>query len=485
MTGVPAGGDPSGVGGYRPVTGDRPTAVAEKLRRIQAVTDAALSRLGVEDLLDELLDRTMDLLAADIAAILLLDADGQELVPTATRGLNQEIRLGIRIPMGQGLAGRVAEQGQPLVIDHVDALSVVSPILLSTGVKSMVGVPMFHERRVIGVMHVGTLTSHRFTTDDVELLQLVADRASLATQARLSLLDRATTVALQRSLLPNRLPTVAGIEVAARYLPGDQTGIGGDWYDLFPLPSGLVGIVIGDVAGNGLHAAVVMGRIRSALRAYALEFDDPADVLVRLDRKMQLFEPGAMATALYATLDPATGAFTASSAGHLPPVTARDDGRVQVSPVPPNLPLGAYPGAPRSSTGSILDPGSCLFLYTDGLVERRGRALSGGIDLLIEALTCAPPDTLCTTAMAHTLGDQPTADDIAVLALRWLGPPASATTRTDLTEATAPAIRMPTVPSGRRSQAGTERTRPGYRGTGSVRGSGGTSRRRTSRRVVG
>jgi serine phosphatase RsbU (regulator of sigma subunit) len=290
---------------------------------------------------------------------------------------------------------------------------------------------MFDGSQVIGVLYVGTRTPRPFTPDDVELLQLVADRASLATQARLSRLDRATTVALQRSLLPGRLPGVAGIEVAARYLPGDQAGVGGDWYDLFPLPSGLVGIAIGDVAGSGLHAAVVMGRIRSALRAYALEFDDPADVLLRLDLKVQLFEPGAMATALYAVLDPATGVVRVSSAGHLPLLTARPDGPTETVAVPPDMPLGVFPSAPRRSTPMTLAPGHCLFLYTDGLVERRGRSVTTGIEHLVRTLSCVPPDTMCTSAMTNSLGDQPATDDVAILALRWLGPPDGANTATE------------------------------------------------------
>jgi serine phosphatase RsbU (regulator of sigma subunit) len=123
---------------------------------------------------------------------------------------------------------------------------------------------------------------------------------ALATQARLVSIDRATTVALQRSLLPGRLGMIDGIDAAGRYVPGAEVGVGGDWYDLFALPSGRVGAVIGDVAGNGLQAAAVMSRIRSALRAYALESNDPADVLTRLDRKIQTFEPDAMATVIYA-----------------------------------------------------------------------------------------------------------------------------------------------------------------------------------------
>ena len=264
----------------------------------------------------------------------------------------------------------------------------------------------------------GTLTRRQFTPDDVELLQLVADRASLATQARLSRLDRATTLALQRSLLPSRPPAVAGLDVAARYVPGAEVGVGGDWYDLFALPSGHVGIVIGDVAGNGLHAAIVMGRIRSALRAYALETPDPAEVLTRLDRKVQLFEPGAMATVCYAVLDPRDDTLVVSSAGHLPPLAATPDGSVHRLEVLPDPPLGAYPGVVRRTTTSSLPPDTCLFLYTDGLIERRHESITVGINRLAEVLPCTSADEMCAVAMAALLGDRPASDDVAVLAVR-------------------------------------------------------------------
>ncbi|MEV4812815.1 PP2C family protein-serine/threonine phosphatase [Micromonospora avicenniae] len=393
----------------------------EKLRRLQAVTDAALSQLGVEDLLDELLERTRDLLQADTAAILLLDPNGDELVATAASGLEQEVRQGVRLPVGRGFAGSVAARGEPVMIEHVDRTNVVNPILLTRGVASVLGVPMLNGSQVIGVLHVGTLTPRRFTTDDVDLLRLVADRASLATQARLSRLDRAAAVALQRSLLPARPRTVPGLDVAARYVPGTAVGVGGDWYDLFPLPSGHVGVAIGDVAGNGLRAAVVMGRIRSALRAYALESDEPADVLTRLDRKVQLFEPGAMATAIYAVLDPTLRSLTVSSAGHLPPLVAEPGEGTRLIPAEPDLPLGAYPGAPRHSIHTELAPGGCLFLYTDGLIERRTRPLDVGIDLLLRSLTCQPPDAMCSTAMATLLGEEEATDDVAVMAVRRTG----------------------------------------------------------------
>jgi len=119
--------------------------------------------------------------------------------------------------------------------------------------------------------------------------------------------NQAAAIALQRSLVPSALPAVRGAEIAARYVPGSGR-VGGDWYDVLGLPSGALGLVVGDVAGSGLSAAVIMGRMRSALRAYALKFPGPAEVLGKLDRKMQYFEQGdVMATVSYAVLDPDSG----------------------------------------------------------------------------------------------------------------------------------------------------------------------------------
>ena len=354
----------------------------EKLRRLQAVTDAALSGLEVDALLTELLDRTRDLLQVDTAAILLLDPAGEELVATASSGLDDEVRCGLRVPVGQGFTGRIAETGEPLILDHVDTTTVISHVLIDKHLTSLAGVPMVSGGTILGVLHVGSLTPRTFTADDIDLLRLVADRASLATQARLSQLDRASTLALQRSLVPSRLMPVAGFEVAARYVPGAAVGVGGDWYDLFTLPSGHIGVVIGDVAGSGLRAAVVMGRIRSALRAYALETDDPADGLTRLDRKIQVFEPDAMATAIYIVIDPAHASLTMSAAGHLPALHIDPAGEVTALVGPIDLPLGAYRNATRHATRFPIAERAALLLYTDGLVERRGVPITDGITQL-------------------------------------------------------------------------------------------------------
>jgi sigma-B regulation protein RsbU (phosphoserine phosphatase) len=263
-----------------------------RLRDLQMITDAELSRLDDGDLLAELLVRARDILEADTAAVLLLDSQAGQLIATAAAGLEEEVRQGVRIPVGRGFAGRIAAERQPVILDRVDHTTVLNPILLERGIRSLMGVPMTAGGQVIGVLHVGSLTSREFTSHDAALLQLAADRAAAAVQSMTARADRIAAAVLQRSLLPSALPAVPGAEFAARFIPGHD-GVGGDWYDVFTLPSGELGLVIGDVAGSGLAAAVIMGRMRSALRAYALETSNPAEVLSRLDRKMQHFEPGA------------------------------------------------------------------------------------------------------------------------------------------------------------------------------------------------
>ena len=295
-----------------------PPEWADRLRGIQSVSDAALSMLDPQALLAALVDRAREALGADTSAILLLDHRSGQLVATAASGLEEEVQQGVRIPVGRGFAGRIAAQGHPVVLDEVDHTKVINPILLEKGIRSLMGVPLLADGKVIGVLHVGTMGPRAFTGDDVDLLQLAADRAAVAVQALTVRVDRAATEALQRSLVPSALPAVGGLELAARWVPG--TGkVGGDWYDVFPLPGGEVCAVIGDVAGTGLPAAVIMGRIRSALRAYALQTADPAELLDRLDRKMRYFEPDALATVLCAMVSPSRDQIRICSAGHLPP----------------------------------------------------------------------------------------------------------------------------------------------------------------------
>jgi sigma-B regulation protein RsbU (phosphoserine phosphatase) len=229
--------------------------------------------------------------------------------------------------------------------------------------------------------------------------------------------------ALQRSLMPDRLPELPGLQLAARYVPADGD-LGGDWYDVFALPDGSVGFVMGDVMGHGFASAVIMGRLRSSLRSYALDHEDPAEVLRRLDRKIEYFEPGAMATVLYGVSKPPFDTIRFSSAGHLPPIVATSDGCGTLVAVPPDLPMGAGTGQPRRSTDVALPVGAAIFLYTDGLIEHRrdsARALQTIDDRLARlcaAVTTADPEAAVEEALSQLPDPERPDDDVAVLVFR-------------------------------------------------------------------
>jgi phosphoserine phosphatase RsbU/P len=392
-------------------------AADERLRRILAVTDAALIGMDEEELFVELLDRVRILLGADIAAIMLLDQETRQLVTVAGIGLEEEVRLAFRVAVGTGFSGRVAATKEPVIIDSVDDSTVVSPILRATGVTTLIGVPMVVGADLVGVLHLGTYAPRRFTEQDVALLQLVADRAALASRAQQSIADRTAALALQRSLIPSRLPKVDGLDLAARYLPGHALGVGGDWFDVFTLTDGTVGIVVGDVSGHGLRAAVVMGRLRSALRAYALDWDDPAEVLTRLDRKIRHFEAGSLATIVYAMISPDRDRFVISSAGHLPPVIMPPGEEPRLLGLPADLPVGIGDSEARHNTAVDLTAGTTLVLYTDGLVERRGEVIDIGLDRLRALVRPAPAEQLCAGIVAG-MDVKVVEDDIALVAVR-------------------------------------------------------------------
>ncbi len=390
----------------------------ERLRRIESVTDAALTHLDVPDLLVELLERVRETLDVDTAAVLLLDDATGDLVASAASGIEEEVRQGVRVPMGEGFAGRIAAEVTPVVIDDVDHSDVLNPVLRERGVKTLVGVPLVVESRVIGVLHVGTVTPRRFDTGDVEFVQLVGDRVALAIEARRSNVERAAAAALQRSLIPDRLPSIPGLELAGRYLPAGAGGVGGDWYDVFLLPTGRVGVVMGDVLGRGLRAAVVMGRLRSALRAYALEAAEPGEVLERLDRKLQHFEAGQMTTVLYATLDADLTKVSLSSAGHPLPMMSSPGSEIATIVADVDPPLGVDSGVRRRTTILDVPPGAVLALFTDGLIERRGESVTDGLERLRRSLRAGSAEQRSATAIHTMLGGADPEDDVALLVAR-------------------------------------------------------------------
>jgi serine phosphatase RsbU (regulator of sigma subunit) len=412
---------------------------AERLRRVLRVTDVALAHLSPEDLLDELLIRVREMLETDTAAVLLLDKSTNELVARAAKGLEEEVEQGVRIPVGGGFAGKIAARRSPVIIDRVDDLNVLNPILRQKGVVSLLGVPLLVQGEVLGVIHVGTLTERRFTEHDIELLQLVAERAALALHVRLYERERMMTETLQRTFLPEALPKVPGLRMASRYLPASTSaGIGGDWYDVFVLPSGEVALAIGDVAGHGLHAASMMGKIRNALRAYSVEVAPPGEVVSRLDRLMKTFGIEDIITLLYGVVDVGSSSFRFASAGHLPPlvVTPEQARFAHVAEVDP--PLGTWRAQAFHEHVVPFEPGASLLLYTDGLIERREESLDDGLERLRKGAASIAhvrdPSEAIANVVHAALGERRPTDDIALLLLQHQ----AASTTVDL--------RVPAVP---------------------------------------
>ncbi len=411
---------------------------ARWLRSFDPVTEFQNSPADVEELLGGVLDGVRVAVPADTAAVLMLDPAGHFLVAVAARGVESEVRQGTRVPVGKGFAGRVAAGRAPVIIDEVTAESVVNPLLIRAGVRTLLGVPLLAGDVLVGVLHVGRLTDHRFGPGDTALLEEVAARVALALRNRTTRTEREAALALQRSLWPEALPAVPGMEFAARYVPAGNGGTSGDWYDVLTTPSGATWVVMGDVAGRGLAAAVAMGRLRSALRAYAIEVADPVELLDRLDRQLQHFDPGVMATVLCAMLDPLGRVMRLSTAGHPPPVVTVGDGLPPVvMDLPADRPLGVGRSRPRRATRLALPPGSTVCFYTDGLVERRHRPISDGIAALEKSMFGGPAEAVCAGVMADLVGDDPVDDDVAVLVMR----------RLPVDESRSLVTRMPAVPA--------------------------------------
>jgi anti-sigma regulatory factor (Ser/Thr protein kinase)/putative methionine-R-sulfoxide reductase with GAF domain len=394
---------------------------SEQVRHLYRLTDPALSELGLNQLLDELLNRVRDALEVDTAAILLLDRESQELVARAAKGIEEEVERGVRVPIGRGFAGRIAAERAAIFVADVDHADILNPILREKGIHSLLGVPLIVEGDLIGVLHVGSLEPRTFGQKELAVLQLAAARVGPGIErARLySALEHEHAVAmlLQRSLLPGRLPDTVGVSVATRYLPS-RDEVGGDWYDVIELPRGQVGLAIGDVVGHGVRAAALMGQLRTALRAYALEGHGPAGTLELVDRFVQATGEYAMATAAYAVFDPETGRLRLATAGHLPPLLLAGAAS-RVIEVTPGAPLGGFPYGSCPETELSLATGEIIMLFTDGLVERRGVALSDSMDQLLGfASEARSAEGACMLAVEMLVPPEGLDDDAAILALQ-------------------------------------------------------------------
>ena len=255
-------------------------------------------------------------------------------------------------------------------------------------------------------------TSDPWSADELAALDRVGAAVG-ATQLRRARLRDRLSATLNRALLLEELPELDGVELCVRYRPAARAEIGGDWYDVFALPSGRVAVVLGDAAGHGLAAMPMMAHLRHGLRAYLLKAAGPAEALTRLNDLIAALLPGAFATAVVADFDPATGALRYANAGHLPPLVVGG-----VDPLPfseeRGPALGVAPATSYPTVTTTLAPGDALFLYTDGVIERRGESIDEGLGRVRSVAVAERLADTCDALMALAGHDE---DDATVLGL--------------------------------------------------------------------
>ncbi|MGC9543623.1 SpoIIE family protein phosphatase [Streptomyces sp. UG1] len=297
------------------------------------------------------------------------------------------------------------------------------------GIHSLITVPLQARGTALGMVDFWRSDQKAFTRDDLAFAEELAARAAVAIDnARRYTREHTMAVTLQRSLLPHALPEQSALEVAHRYLPA-QAGVGGDWFDVIPLPGARVALVVGDVVGHGLHAAATMGRLRTAVHNYCGLDLSPDELLSHLDELVARIdesetadsesEPVTGATCLFAIYDPVSGHCTVTRAGHPGPAVVHPDGSVTFPDIPVSPPLGLGAGLPIETAELPLPDGSRLALYTDGLVEDRDRDIDVGLELLRGALAHPDrtPEQDCQAVLDALLPDRPR-DDIALLVAR-------------------------------------------------------------------
>lgn len=431
-----------------------------RARRRLALLNRASARIGTTLDLDQTTRELADVAVPDLADAVSVDllepvAQGEE---PATEAIGRVRRMALHSVVAQALevmfpAGEVF---------HFDArtpqarcLAERQPILeavlesspgwyfqdperaqraLGLGAHSLIVVPLTARGQLLGLLSLWRAKRPEpFEEDDLTLAEEFAARAAVCIDnARRYSRQHQAALTLQRSLLPRELPEHSAVELAHRYLPADPaTGVGGDWFDVIPLSGARVALVVGDVVGHGLHAAATMGRLRTAVHTLAGLDYAPDEVLSHLDdlvnRLADEQEPAdggsqgqqiVGATCLYAVYDPISRLCTLARAGHLPPAVMAPGGQVSLPDLPMGPPLGLG-GLPFESAELELAEGSLLCLYTDGLVEARGRDLDEGLRLLRAALSRPGRslDETCSAVQDALLPERPS-DDVALLLAR-------------------------------------------------------------------
>jgi PAS domain S-box-containing protein len=403
------------------------SAAALRTSRLQQATSLLAKELSVSGVAAVIAEIGQSAVRADRTVVAMADADRLRVIGADDGGPGERggtIALAAPSVLTAAIAAR-----RPLIIDGPDDLrqqigaDQAGTELVAADERAWVGLPLMSSGAPLGALQFAFARPHKITDEDKVFFEALAGQCALALErAVLYEREHATAETLQRSLLPDILPVVPGIELTALYKPM-TIEVGGDWYDAFRLPDGKLAIAAGDVMGKGLIAAAGMGRVRNALRALALTDPSPEAVLAGLDRLFQATEEQEQVTTVcYLVVDPATGQGVAGNAGHLPPLRIGPDGSPRLDQAEAGTPLGW--ASPRRQYPFSLRPGNIAVLYSDGLVENRKRGLDVGLDELVTVAGQAPPEIVADSGrligylVDRMLDGYEQDDDVTVLALR-------------------------------------------------------------------
>ena len=397
------------------------------VKRLNEVGRMLVADLDFEHVVQRVTDVATELTSAAFGAF-FYDPDegrGETYRLHAICGISAEALAGMATPGNTALFRTTFDGASAVRIDDVATDVRVPPDLLLP-VRSYLAVPVASRGNVLGGLFFGHPEPGWFTEADEQIATGIAAHAAIAVENAKQFTDkRLAAETLQHALLPDRLPCVPGLDVAARYVPaGGGAEVGGDWYDVIALDDGRVCVVMGDVVGHGIAAASLMGQLRNAVRAYAVDDRAPAELLGCLNALISAIGTHEhMATMVYAVYDPERETLEVANAGHPPPVLRTDDGTAAIIEGGSGVPLGAVAGYAYESTVCPMPPGSTLVLYTDGLVEAPDMPLDAGIGALrvLMANDSSDPDGLCQLLVDRSTGSRPATDDVAVLTLRTSG----------------------------------------------------------------
>lgn len=401
----------------------RLAGLVNEMSALQAVSDAALSTVRLDELLPPLVRQVVAALQADDGMIWFVDERSGGLAQPAGFNGSSAVPPGRHAP-GQGVAGRVAADARSIVISNPAHLAALDPALAEEGAHATVGVPLRVGGRVIGVVQVWARRPREFTPHEMRLLETFADRVALAVDnARAYERERELAAIIQQTLLPPQRVELPGITVAGRYLASRE--VGGDFYAVLPLEGGCVGLAIADVAGKGIPAATLSARARYLLEAFALDARRPDAVLTRLNQVLVRDADSRFVSLFYGILDPHRGRLAFARAGHPPPFLLRAGADAPVALEASGLLLGVKAAAPYTTSDIPVGPGDVLIMFTDGVTEaRRADGEQFGEQQVCTLVrTCAGrlPEDMVNRVMdaLATWGGHPPVDDQTIVVVRF------------------------------------------------------------------